>query len=335
MGYNREVMTPNDPAARIHQAALSRLKMRQLVLLQAIDRHRALNRVATEMRLSQPAITKSLREVEDIFGTQLFTRSSRGLAPTAAGHAVLLHAKRWLADLESTSSVLAAIDAGHGGRIRLGVTTQVPQALLKAALAELLGQSPRISTFIVEGTTDQLVARMQERELDCAIGRWYEGDAPSVVQEAIYEQEPRLVVAAHNQKRLSRGPLDWAKLAELDWIMPPANTPMRRLYNTIFVTAGVSPPVPILETISVRSLEAVLASEPNAIAILPREVVDELHKGGRVAPLAQRLNWTLPPVTFFCLRQLAEQPQMRALAAAIRAAAKGMKPSRSGARDAI
>jgi len=315
-------MSSRDPASTIQHALLTRLKLRQLALLQAIDRHRALNRVAAEMRLSQPAITKALHEVEDIFGTSLFERSSRGLKPTVAGEAVLRYAQRWLADLESTSKVLAAIDAGHGGRVRIGITTQVPQALLSAALDHLLAQAPRLSVFITEGTTDQLVGRMVERELDCAIGRSYEGDAQDIVQEAIYEQEPCLTVAARNQRRLSRGPLDWAKLAQLDWILPPPNTPMRRLYNTIFVTAGVQPPVPIMETISVRSMETVLRSQPNAIAILPRDVVDELFKGGPIAALNYRLGWTLPPVTYFCQRQLVETQQMRTLAEALRGAAK-------------
>lgn len=318
-------MPTRDPVAAIQHALLTRLKLRQLALLQAIDQHRTLNRVAAEMRLSQPAITKALREVEDIFGTTLFERSPRGLKPTAAGEAVLRYAKRWLSDLESTAKVLAAIDAGHGGRVNIGITTQVPQPLLSAALRYLLGQQPRLSVFITEGTTDQLVGRMKERELDCAIGRSYEGDAQDIVQETIYEQEPCLVVAARNQKRLSRGPLDWARLAQLDWILPPSNTPMRRLYNTIFVTAGVQPPVAIMETISVRSMETVLGTEPNAVAILPRDVVDELFKGGLVAPLPYRLAWTLPPVTFFCLRQLAGQPAMRSLAAALHDAAGRMQ----------
>jgi DNA-binding transcriptional LysR family regulator len=325
-------MSVLDPAARIHHAVLSRLKMRQLGLLQTIDRHRALNRVAAELRLSQPAITKALREIEDIFGAPLFERSSRGLKPTPAGEAVLRYSQRWLADLDATSKVLAAIDAGHGGRIRLGMTTQVPQQLLSAALQHLIGQRPQVSVFVAEGTTDQLVGRMREHELDCAIGRSYEGDAPAIVQETLYEQEPCLVVAARNQKRLSRGPLDWAKLAQLDWILPPPNTPMRRLYNTIFVTAGVQPPFAIMETISVRSMETVLVSQPNAIAILPRDVVDELFKGGDVAPLAHRLAWRLPPVTFFCQAQLAAHEPMRALASALRDAAKRMAAPRGSAK---
>src|SRR5437762_12076631 len=94
-----------DPAAAIQHALLTRLKLRQLSLLQAIDRHRTLGRVAAEMRLSQPAITKALHEVEDIFGSRLFERTSRGLLPTPSGEAVLHYARRWLAELEATTRV--------------------------------------------------------------------------------------------------------------------------------------------------------------------------------------------------------------------------------------
>lgn len=318
-------MTRRDPAAAIHHALLTRLKLRQLYLLLTIERQRTLNRVALEMGVSQPAITKALREVEDMFGTALFERSSRGLKANTAGQAVLRYAERSLADLESTSQMLAAIDSGHGGRVRIGITTQVPQTLLSAALAHLLRQDPQLSVFLTEGTTDQLVARIKERELDCAIGRSYEGNPQDIVQEPLYEQEPCLVVAARHQKRLSRGPLDWAKLASLDWILPPPNTPMRRLYNTIFITAGVQPPIPIMETISVRSMEMVLGSESNAIAILPRDVVNELFVGGLIAPLNHKLTWTLPPVTFLCQRHLAEQTVFRELLQALQSTAQGMR----------
>jgi DNA-binding transcriptional LysR family regulator len=327
-------MASRNTATAIHDALLSRLKVKQLALLQAIERHRSLSRVAREMRLSQPAITKALHEAESTFGTPLFTRSSRGLAPTVAGKAVLSYANRWLADVDSASQLLAAIDAGHGGRVRLGITAQVAQALLHAALAELLRQSPRVSVSVVEGSTDELVARMLAGELDCAIGRLYEGHAAGITQETIYEQDPCLVVAARHQKRLSNVPLDWARLVALDWILPPPNTPMRRLYNSIFVTAGVPPPTPLVETTSVRCMETVLASEANAVAILPRDMVDELFQSGIAARLEHRLDWKLPPITFFCVGPLAEQAQMQRLAEALRQAAKTKQLSVAKARSA-
>ena len=317
--------TARDPAVELHRTLLSRLKLRQLSLLQAIDRHRTLSRVATEMQLSQPAITKALHEVEDIFGSTLFERSSRGLVPTAAGDAVLHYARRWLAELEATTRVLTSLEAGRSGRLRLGFTQQVPQQLMSAALTHLLDRSPRISVMVREGTTDELVACLVARELDCAIGRSYDGDASGLVQEAIHEQEPCLVVGAKNVKRLSRGPLDWARLAQLDWILPPPNTPMRRTYNAIFVGAGVQPPLPILETTALRSIETVLRQEPNAITIFARDVLAGMEHTGHSAALPYRLSWNLPPVSFFTLKELEAHPTVQSLRGALVETALRMK----------
>ena len=319
--------TARDPATELQRALLSRLKLRQLSLLQAIDRHRTLGRVAAEMQLSQPAITKALHEVEDIFGSLLFDRTSRGLVPTAAGDAVLHYARRWLAELEATTRVLTSLEAGRSGRLRLGFTQQVPQQLMSAALTHLLDRTPRISVMAREGTTDELVASLVARELDCAIGRSYDGDATGLVQEAIYEQEPCLVVGAKNVKRLSRGPLDWARLAQLDWILPPPNTPMRRTYNAIFVGAGVQPPLPILETTAIRSMEMVLRQEPNAITIFARDVVAEMERAGHWAALPYRLSWNLPPVSFFTLKELEPHPTVQSLRRVVVETAQRMKQS--------
>ncbi len=314
-----------DPATELQHALLSRLKLRQLALLQTIDRHRSLGRVAAEMHLSQPAITKALHEVEDIFGSTLFTRSSRGLVPTPAGDAVLHYARRWLAELEATTRVLTSIEAGRSGRLRLGLTQQVPHQLMSAALTHLLDRSPRISVMVREGTTDELVANLLAREIDCAIGRSYDGDASGLVQQAIYEQEPCLIVGARNVKRLSRGPLDWARLAQLDWILPPPNTPMRRTYNAVFVGAGVQPPMPILETTSLRGIEMVLRQEPNAITIFARDVMEEMERASGWAALPYRLNWNLPPVSFFTLKELDGHPTVQALREVVVATARRMK----------
>lgn len=317
--------TARDPAAELQRALVSRLKLRQLSLLHAIDQHRALGRVAAQMQLTQPAITKALHQVEDIFGRALFDRTSRGLVPTAAGAAVLYYARRWLAELEATTRVLTSLEAGRSGRLRLGLTQQVPQQLMAAALTHLLDRSPRISVVAREGTTDELVACLVAREIDCAIGRSYDGDASGLVQESIFEQEPCLVVGAKYVKRLSRGPLDWARLAQLDWILPPPNTPMRRTYNAVFVGAGVQPPLPILETTSLRSIEMVLRREPNGITMFARDVVAETERTGHWAALPYRLSWNLPPVSFFTLKELEEDPTVRSLRSVVVETAQRMK----------
>jgi DNA-binding transcriptional LysR family regulator len=322
---SRASPAPHDRAEQLRHALVSRLKLRHLALLQSVHKHRTLSRVALEMRLSQPAITKALKEVEEIFMAPLFERTSRGLNPTPAGEAVLHYALISLADMESTTKVLTAIDTGLTGRVRIGVTPHVPEALLNATFTHLLGQTPRVAVMAKEGTTDELVALMAARELDCVIGRSFHGGIDiDITQEAIYQQVPCLLVPVKSRARLSKGPLDWRRLAALDWIMPPPNTPMRRTFNAIFLGAGVQPPSPIVETWSLRSIETVLRREPNAVTILARDVAAELAEGGSCAVLPYELSWNLPPISFFVSQGIAQQPTVRALANAIRNAALGL-----------
>ncbi len=316
-------MTTQERSARLRHNVGSRLKLRHLALLQSLEHHRTLSRVAAEMNLSQPAITKALREIEDIFMTPLFERTSRGLVATAAGRAVLRLAQVTQADVESTAQVLAAIDTGRMDRVRLGITPQVPEGLLNAAVTHLLGQSPRVSVLSREGTTDELVAALSAREIDCAIGRSFDhAEGIEVEQEPIYEQEPCLLVPARSRARLSRGRLDWARLAGLDWIFPPPNTPMRRTFSAMFLSAGVQPPSPVVETMSLRTIETVMRHLPNGVTILAKDIVADLVQRGGCAALPYMLSWNLPPVSFFVARHMAAHPTVRSLAAAIRKAAQ-------------
>ncbi|MCU0922486.1 MAG: LysR substrate-binding domain-containing protein [Burkholderiaceae bacterium] len=315
-------MVVDERSSRLRHRVGSRLKLRHLMLLQSLDQHRSLSRVAAEMDLSQPAITKALREIEDIFMTRLFERTSRGLTATTAGRAALRFAQVTLADVESTAQVLTAIDTGLIDRVRLGITPQVPEGLLNAAMTHLLGQSPRVAVLSKEGTTDELVAALSSREIDCAIARSFDhGVGAEIDQEPIYEQEPCLLVPQRSRARLSRGPLDWARLAALDWIFPPPNTPMRRTFSAIFLSAGVQPPSPVVETVSLRTIETALRHLPNGVTILPKDLAADLVQRGECAALPYKLTWNLPPVSFFVSRHMASHPTVRSLATAIRKAA--------------
>ncbi|PLP96870.1 LysR family transcriptional regulator [Cupriavidus pauculus] len=303
----------------LHQI-VSRLRLRHLPLLLALERQRSVSRVAAEMNLSQPAVTKALREIEDIFMTPLFTRTRNGLEPTATGTAVLSHARMTLADAEALGRQLAVIEAGLRGRLRLGVIPYTARAVLDAALAYGLNQQPRVSVVVREGTTDELVSALRQHELDCAIARSFYLAGEDIVQEPLYREEPVLVVPSRAKARLSRGDLDWKRLAELDWILPPPHTPVRRTINTMFAVAGVAPPLPIVETYSIKPMATLLRSQPDAITIVPRAVAAELIELGDAAALPFSLSWDLPPVGVMWRRESEDNDLVMPLVAALKAA---------------
>src|SRR5580698_1567447 len=76
-----------------------RLKLRHLVLVTAIADQGSVLRAAEQLRLAQPAVTRSLREVEQILGVELFERGPRGCTPSMFGVAFLEHARTVLAEL--------------------------------------------------------------------------------------------------------------------------------------------------------------------------------------------------------------------------------------------
>jgi DNA-binding transcriptional LysR family regulator len=308
---------------RLRHALVSRLKLRHMALLRAVQQYRTLSRVALEMQLSQPGVTKALKEIEDIFMAPLFVRSAGGLVPTPSGEAVLHYALASLADMEATSKALTAIDSGMTGRVRIGVTPQLPQALLAAALGHLLAQSPKVAISIEEGLTDDLVATLREHQLDCVIGRSFHGQPDSeITQEALYQEAPCILVHAASKERLSRAPrADWSRLATLDWILPPGHTPTRRTLNAIFLAGGVQPPLPRVETYSVKNMATVLSREPNAITILARDIALEIASTGVADVLPYQLSWGMPPISLFVSRASAKQSVVRELAACIRQAA--------------
>ncbi|TWG84931.1 DNA-binding transcriptional LysR family regulator [Cupriavidus gilardii J11] len=306
-------------ADRLQHNVVSRLRLRQLSLLLTLERQRSLSRAAAALNLSQPAITKALREIEAIFLTPLFLRSRAGLEATETGQAVLAYARLALADAEALGRELAVLDAGLGARLRIGIIPFVSATVLDAACSHALTQRPRIAVMVREGTTDELVAALRAHELDCVIARSFYAAGEDVVQVPLYREEPTLVVSASAARGLARGKLDWKKLAALDWILPPPHTPTRRTINTMFAVAGVAPPLPLVETYSIKTMETLLRTQARAIAIVPRAVATELASAG-AAMLPHPLSWDLPPVGAMWLRRSQQSEPLMALVRALQEA---------------
>src|SRR5882724_3421997 len=78
----------------------SRLKMRQVRLLVALDEHRNMHRAAASLSVTQPAATRLLGDLEKLLGLRLFERSARGVTPNAYGESMVRHARMILSALD-------------------------------------------------------------------------------------------------------------------------------------------------------------------------------------------------------------------------------------------
>lgn len=298
----------------------TRLKMRHYALLVAVDRHRSITSVAEQLSLTQPTVTRALADIEDIFMTRLFVRNRRGLEPTPAGDVVLARARLAVADNAALQQELQAVSAGRQGRLRIGVIPYVSTQALDAAWRHLFALRPRLALLAHEDTTHNLIQAVRSRTLDCAICRFsHDSTDDDLVQELLYHQQACLVVARPSASRLANhAALDIAQLAEMDWIFPPSDTPIRQMIDAIFAAAGRTVPVPLMEAYAPRTIAAALQQLPRGVTVLPRDVAQAVAATGAAEVLPQPLPWSLPPVGLAWLRDSPKAAVISALVAAVR-----------------
>ena len=123
----------------------SRLKMRHVLLLAAIDEHKSLHKAAAALHMTQPAATRLLGDLEATLELKLFLRTSRGLTPTAHGASLIRHARLMLGTLDHARAELSAISDGAAGRIVMGTLLVVAPVLVPQALALFKRGNPRVT----------------------------------------------------------------------------------------------------------------------------------------------------------------------------------------------
>lgn len=308
----------------IDRVLRSNLKLRHLQLLVAIDQFRHLGRASEFLSVTQPAVSKTLAEIERMFGQALFTRSTRGTEPTAVGSAVVRFARSVLAEYGRTRDEIAAVAGGAAGRTLVGAMVVAVPTLLVAAVDLLKQRSAQTTVLVEEGDLTRLLPRLRVGELDLFVGRLEPGYAsPDLETEALYT-EPMCIVARpeHPLARASR--VGWMQLAEVPWVVPPPWASSRIKLEQMFYKHRLAPPSDIVETASFLVMLSFVRERP-AIGFLARGVALHAQREGLVRILRLAVPIELPPVGMITLRGRARTPATLQLMDCLRSCAPALR----------
>ncbi len=145
------------------------MELRQLEYLIAVAEEANFTRAAERVRISQPGISAQIRQLEHELGAQLIDRSGRRASLTAAGEAVLEHAR---AALVAAGAARQAADAVNGllrGQLRVGMVTGCTVTPLFDALAGFHHAYAGVDITLIEGGSAELVAGVRARQIDLAL----------------------------------------------------------------------------------------------------------------------------------------------------------------------
>lgn len=273
-----------------------RLKIRHFSVLIAIAEHGSVTRAADTLGISQSALTQTLAEVEGIFGTALFTRSSRGVVPTELGVMALARARRFLQDIEFWEREVQAMSSGYRTHLNLGVVPHVSSMLLTHTVRRLV-QDVNLSLTLHRGNTRQLLKLLRERKVDCVVGRLPpDDDLVGLSHRLLYEQRPALVANPTLVKRLGKRQVKLEDLAQARWLLPLPDTPTRQRLNDEFRKHKLVPPSPVIETESSEMIEEMIASDDGMVSIVPEDVANDFRSRARVRTLDLQFDWMLPAI---------------------------------------
>jgi DNA-binding transcriptional LysR family regulator len=306
--------------SRIDRVLRSNLKLRHLQLLVALDEFRHLGRAAEFLSVTQPAVSKTLAEIERMLGLSLFERSTRGTEPTTYGHSLVRFARSVLADFERTRDELAAVASGAAGRTSVGAMVVATPVLLTRAVEMLKARAPHTTVLVDEGDLAHLLPKLRLGELDLCVGRLEPGyAAPDLETEALYN-EPMTVVAAPAHPLVHKAKADWRDVARQPCVMPPPYASLRVKLDQIFLRHDSSP-ADLIETASFLSL-ITFVRQRAAIGFLARSVARHFEREGLVKILPLKVPIELPPVGLITVRGRRRAPASELLIDCLRHAAR-------------
>lgn len=233
-------------------------------------RQGSLARAADALAVSQPAMSKTLKELEELLDTRLFARSKAGLSLTEAGLAFLRYAGPSVQALrEGVNSLRGGEYAG--GVVRLGVLSTAESLLLPEVVRRLHERHSALVVSVVTGPSAYLLSQLRVGDVDLVIGRMT--DSPQIQGlsfEHLYSESMTLV--ARPEHPLLQGPLERDALQRYPLVLPLAGTTIRKFADSLFVQCGINPSRQRLETLSVAlSRRYTLSSD--ALWIAPLDAV--------------------------------------------------------------
>ena len=309
------------------------MQLRHLRCFVAIAQERHLARAAERLALSQPAISKTLVELETLAGTRLVERSSAGRRGvqglTPMGEQLLGHALRVLEAVDASAQAVAPAAGGRLARLRIGALPSVAPALLPLALARLRSHWPALQVSVKSAANAVLLDALRAGELDLVAGRMSDPRLMTGLSFELLYAEPLVFVARSGHPLARRAASVQAVLAYPLVVFAEGTIPHHST-ESFFSARGLVVPPNALQTLDLMVARALVA-QSDAIWITPLGAVHDDLQVGTLERLRIDTPGTEEPVGLLLRTEAEPSAACSAMVGLLRDAARQRKvPKRTG-----
>jgi DNA-binding transcriptional LysR family regulator len=232
------------------------MDLRDLRYFETIAELQHVSRASAKLHRTQPALTSSIRRLEQDCGAPLFEKAGRGIRLTAAGKVLQKWARQLRFDVEDAKREVAAIGQGLVGHVRIGIVPTAAQYLLPTVARQLLQDAPELTLSTVVALVDTLKPLLRSGDIDLMVGTESPKE-PDVVSRLVAED--CIVVAAMAGHELLQGEPTLKDLTRYRWALQPPGAPTRDWLDHTFERKRLPRPHVQVETTMLFVLPALIA----------------------------------------------------------------------------
>jgi LysR family transcriptional regulator of gallate degradation len=223
---------------------------------------------ANKIGISQPAVHRAARELEETVGVTLYRRRVHSVSANAAGQVFARRLSLAMHEINQAATDLAFARGLASGQVSVGVLPLLPQRLLARAIGRLREAYPDVAVTIHEGSHERLIGDLQFGAIDVIVGALRGPDAPSGVVESELFIDPYAVVVRRGHELAGHKRISRKDLVSYDWVVPQKDMPRRTVVEMMLATLPRRPRV-VVETSSLAMMMAML-EENDCISLLSR-----------------------------------------------------------------
>lgn len=255
------------------------MKLHQLQALVAVVEHGSIRAAARELHLTQAALTKSLRLLEEDTGVALLIRKSRGVVPTEAGHRLHARAQLVMRQLALAQDELQQAQGDQEGTVRVALTPYLMLTVLGEAFLWFRKRYPRIELRLIEGLVARVLPGLRDGTVDFAIVADSGDVTPQEFQCTRLQKDQQKLVVRSGHPVLRQPTV--VKLAALEWVMPgPLSQGLDEGLLKMFQQAGVGPPAQITRCDAMAAMA--LIRQTDAMSVMPAPLLAQPEGHGLV-----------------------------------------------------
>lgn len=250
---------------------------RLLMLFLAAAEHLNITAAARALNITQPALTRSIKQLEAIIGVPLFERLPTGVVLTREGEILARRVRLMELEYRHALAEISAYEQGLAGELRIGAGPVWITAILPQVVTTFHGAYPKVKVRLTSGVISTLVPELMDGEIDLICSTLDFPSQPEIVKEPLIKIR-HAVVARESHPLLGRGAASAGDLSKYPWLVLANDEVGTSRVGSYFVAHGLEPPVIAVETTATGMFK--ILREGDFLAHFPDRMLEDAEKFG-------------------------------------------------------